>query len=98
MVLPVTSRKPSSKRKLPQKSLVLRKKVKTHHTAEDLPWKKVTRPSEAGLGGDDWILELEEVDGVDVVYEETERGKVARFTVCMLLAPMTIGFGLRFAI
>lgn len=99
MVLPVTSRKASSKRKLSQKSPVLRKKVKTHHTAEDLPWKKVARPSETGLGGDDWILELEEVDGVDVVYEETERGKVARFTVCMLLVPMTIWFfGLEFAI
>ena len=82
MTLPVTSRKASFKRKRPQNTLLSRKKVKSHHTAEDLPWKKVSRPSETGLVGDDWILELEEVEGVDVVYEETERGKVARFTVC----------------
>lgn len=82
MTLPVTSRKASFKRKRPQNPLLSRKKVKSHHTAEDLPWKKVSRPSETGLVGDDWILELEEVEGVDVVYEETERGKVARFTVC----------------
>lgn len=36
---------------------------------------------EAGLGGDDGILELEEVDGVEVVYETTESGRVARFQV-----------------
>ena len=72
--------------------------MKTHHTAEDLPWKKVSRPLVTGLGGDDGILEVEEVEGVEVVYEETERGRVARFTVCMLYVATTIVFGLCFVI
>ncbi|KIL61030.1 hypothetical protein M378DRAFT_167364 [Amanita muscaria Koide BX008] len=81
MVLPVLSRKTSAKRKLHGKSAVSRKKLKTHHGFENLPWKKVSRPLETGLGGDDGILELEEVEGIEVVYEETERGRVARFKV-----------------
>ncbi|KAF8635393.1 hypothetical protein AX15_000394 [Amanita polypyramis BW_CC] len=68
------------KRKLREKSAPSRKKVKTHHTLDELPWKRVTRPLETGLG-DDWILELEEVEGVVVEYDETERGRVARFKV-----------------
>ena len=75
-----TSRKASAKRKLREKSVPSRKKVKTHHTLDGRPWKRVTRPLETGLG-DDWILELEEVENVEVEYEETERGKVARFKV-----------------
>ncbi|KAM6503417.1 ATP-dependent RNA helicase [Amanita muscaria] len=82
MVLPVLSRKTSAKRKLHGKSAVSRKKLKTHHGFENLPWKKVSRPLETGLGGDDGILELEEVEGIEVMYEETERGRVARFKVC----------------
>ncbi|KAK2461248.1 hypothetical protein APHAL10511_006775 [Amanita phalloides] len=71
----------SSKRKLNEKQRPSRKKAKTQHTIQDLPWRKVSRPLETGIGGDDWILELEEVEGVQVMYEETERGRVARFTV-----------------
>lgn len=59
-----------------------RKKAKVHHSFTDaLPWKTVVRPSEAGMGGDDGILELEEVDGVEVVYEEMPHGQVVRFNV-----------------
>ncbi|PCH35250.1 DEAD-domain-containing protein [Wolfiporia cocos MD-104 SS10] len=59
------------------------KKVKTVHlTADDLPWKSVSRPKEADLGdGFDGLLELEEVEDVEVVYEETDAGRVVRFKV-----------------
>ncbi len=52
-----------------------------HNSADALPWKSVSRPAEAGIDFDDGILELEEVDNVEVVYEETEGGKIARFNV-----------------
>jgi hypothetical protein len=59
-----------------------RKKAKLQHVSTDeLPWKPVTRPSEAGMGGDDGILELDEVDDVEVIYEDTEHGRVVRFNV-----------------
>ncbi|TFY76800.1 hypothetical protein EWM64_g7209, partial [Hericium alpestre] len=63
-------------------ALASRKKAKAQHrTASDLPWKTVSRAHEAGLDIDEGILELEEVDNVEVVYEETEAGRVARFNV-----------------
>lgn len=72
----------AAKRKAQRKTSFSRKKVKVQHrSADDLPWKTVSRPQEAGLGGDDGILEFEEIEGVEVVYEETEGGKVARFNV-----------------
>ncbi|KIK56881.1 hypothetical protein GYMLUDRAFT_46776 [Collybiopsis luxurians FD-317 M1] len=59
-----------------------RKKPKIRHeNADSLPWKIVSRPVESGLDGDDGILELEEVEGVEIIYEETERGRVAKFNV-----------------
>ncbi|KXN89342.1 ATP-dependent RNA helicase MAK5 [Leucoagaricus sp. SymC.cos] len=58
-----------------------RKKKRVERTAEQLPWKRSQRPLETGLGGDDGILELEEVEGVEVVYEMTEGGRVAKFRV-----------------
>jgi ATP-dependent RNA helicase DDX24/MAK5 len=59
-----------------------RKKFKVqHHSLESLPWKSVSRPAETGLGGDDGILDLEEVDDVEVVYEQTDAGRVAKFNV-----------------
>ncbi|KAL0960116.1 hypothetical protein HGRIS_011758 [Hohenbuehelia grisea] len=59
-----------------------RKKSKTEHSSLDsLPWHQVVRPKEAGLGDDDGILELEEVEGVEIVYEETDGGRVAKFNV-----------------
>ncbi|KAG6908421.1 hypothetical protein DXG01_004714 [Tephrocybe rancida] len=71
------SAKRAGKRKNPDKLLATRKKVKTQHrTLDELAWKTVVRPQEAGLDGDDGILELEEIEGVDVVYEETDGGRV----------------------
>lgn len=58
-----------------------RKRPRLERTAEELPWKKSHRPLETGLGGDDGILELEEVAGVEVVYEMTQGGKLAKFCV-----------------
>ncbi|KAJ7439358.1 ATP-dependent RNA helicase [Mycena latifolia] len=70
-----------SKRRIQDNSLA-RKRAKTRHkTADALPWKAVARPVEAGMGGDDGILELEEVDDVEVVYEDTEAGRVVTFNV-----------------
>jgi ATP-dependent RNA helicase DDX24/MAK5 len=70
------------KRKVPAHPGASRKRAKvTHHSADDLPWKSVFRPKEAGMGGDEGILEFEEVDDVEVVYEETEHGKVVKFNV-----------------
>jgi ATP-dependent RNA helicase DDX24/MAK5 len=79
-----------SKRRLQDNSLA-RKRAKTRHkTADALPWKLVARPVEAGMGGDDGILELEEVDDVEVVYEDTEGGRVVTFNVscfCIIFPP-----------
>lgn len=50
---------------------------------EDLPWKQVSRSNVSGFEGDDGVLELEEVDDVEVAFEDTENGRVARFKVCL---------------
>lgn len=50
-------------------------------TAEHLPWKTVSRATDTIVDGDDGILELEEVDDVEVVYEDTPAGRVAKFNV-----------------
>lgn len=73
--------KTTLKRKL-KGSTPSRKKSKV--TLDGLPWKTVSRPKETGLDGDDGILDLEEVDNVEVVYEETESGRVAKFNVSSL--------------
>ncbi|KAG1747358.1 ATP-dependent RNA helicase [Suillus lakei] len=58
------------------------KRLKMQHTSFDgLPWKAVRRPTETGLDGDDGILELEEVENVEVVYEDTEGGRIMKFNV-----------------
>ncbi|KAI0324312.1 DEAD-domain-containing protein [Cubamyces sp. BRFM 1775] len=77
------SEKTGLKRKTKPSASSIAKRVKTKHvTADDLQWKKTAKPREADLGtGLEGFLDLEEVDDVDVVYEETESGKVARFKV-----------------
>ncbi|KAG2059731.1 DEAD-domain-containing protein [Suillus hirtellus] len=70
------------KRKANAGPLVSRKRLKMQPTSLDgLPWKAVRRPSETGLDGDDGILQLEEVENVEVVYEDTEGGRVMKFNV-----------------
>ena len=58
-----------------------RKRPRIECTAENLPWKKSRRPLETILVGDDGILELEEVEGVEVIYTTTTGGNVAKFRV-----------------
>ncbi|KZT69924.1 DEAD-domain-containing protein [Daedalea quercina L-15889] len=72
-----------TKRKVKPSKPVARKKAKTAHLSVDqLPWKSVARPREAHASGSfDGMLELEEVSGVEVVYEETEAGKIVKFRV-----------------
>ncbi|KAE9408744.1 DEAD-domain-containing protein [Gymnopus androsaceus JB14] len=65
-----------------------RTKVK-HDNSDSLPWKIVSRPIESGLDGDEGILELEEVEGVEIIYEETEQGRVAKFNVIDVDEPKT---------
>ena len=63
-----------------------RKKAKTisgsSATVDSLPWKTLSRATIFGNTDDDGILELEEVDNVQVVYEETPEGRVTTFKVC----------------
>lgn len=71
-----------SKRKAHTQSLSASKKTKVQYGSLDrLPWQSVARPVETGLDGDDGILELEEVDNVEIVYEEKDGGKVVKFNV-----------------
>lgn len=58
-----------------------KKRKRTHVFLEDLSWKSVMRTHTAGLDFDEGLLGLEEVDGVQVVYEETPNGRVAKFLV-----------------
>ena len=71
------------KRKVKHAAGLARKKPKLRHlSANDLPWKLVSRRHEAGIDNElEGVMELEEVDGVEVVYEETDEGKVAKFKV-----------------
>lgn len=74
------------KRKLKPAASAPNKKLKAHHlSANDLPWTTVPRAHEAGLdAGLDGIMELEEVDGIEVVYEDTDKGKVVKFNVSVV--------------
>ncbi|KAF8171500.1 ATP-dependent RNA helicase [Pholiota molesta] len=76
------SKNSSAKRKISATLSSSRKKAKIQHrNADELPWKTVSRPTLTGMGGDDGVLELEEVEGVEVVYETTEGGRVVKFNV-----------------
>lgn len=57
------------------------KKRRTYYDAplDDLDWRVVFRPSTAGIHEEGGMLLLEEVEGVNVVYEETEAGKRVKF-------------------
>ncbi len=79
------------KRKANVLSSSSRKKAKTQQlSANDLPWKTVSTRQEAGIDSEmNGIMELEEVDGVEVVYEQTDNGRVVRFNV--RLRPFALG-------
>ena len=62
-----------------------RKRAKTGSgplaTIDALPWKTLSHTGGFENNGDDGILELEQVDNVQVVYQETTEGRVATFRV-----------------
>jgi hypothetical protein len=72
----------SDKRRSPSPISSPSKKRKTAHISlDDLSWKSVVCTRTAGLDFDDGLLDLEEVGGVQVVYEQTANGRVATFLV-----------------
>jgi ATP-dependent RNA helicase DDX24/MAK5 len=72
----------SDKRKNLSTTLRSSKKRKTAHVfLDDLCWRPVVRAHTAGLDFDEGLLELEEVNDVQVVYEQTANGRVAKFLV-----------------
>ena len=85
----MTSKQAVSKRKLHTTDGATRKKLKAQHLSiDDLPWKVVSHTQEAGFDNTlEGMMELEEVDGVEVSYEETDVGKVVRFNVCLAKFP-----------
>jgi ATP-dependent RNA helicase DDX24/MAK5 len=75
------------KRKGTTKPALPREKAKFQHcSADDLPWKSVSRSFEAGIGFDDGILDFEEVEGVEVIYETTDAsgGRTVKFNVSFI--------------
>jgi ATP-dependent RNA helicase DDX24/MAK5 len=70
------------KRKTASSNILARKRTKVLRSAAELPWKTISHAHETTGEGDDGILELEEVDDVEIVYENTESGRVATFHVC----------------
>lgn len=58
-----------------------RKRTKTLRSISDLPWKTISHTHDTTGEGDDGILELEEVDDVEIIYQNTESGRVAVFHV-----------------
>jgi hypothetical protein len=78
-----------SKRKATARALGARKKPRTQiASAEALPWKAVARRTDVVDDADEGLLDLEEVEDVEVVYEETPAGRVARFKVSAILSLM----------
>lgn len=57
------------------------KRARAINTSSDLPWRAVPRSLDTAGDGDDGVFELEEVDNVRVIYEETDAGRVAKFEV-----------------
>ncbi|EIW78544.1 P-loop containing nucleoside triphosphate hydrolase protein [Coniophora puteana RWD-64-598 SS2] len=79
---PQPSQNAQLKRKARPVSGSLKKKTKVQHrTLDTLPWQSIQRPLDTGLDGDEGVLELEEVDDVEIVYEDTENGRVLKFNV-----------------
>jgi len=72
----------SDKRKNVFPTSHLSKKRKTAQASLDsLSWRPVARAHIAGIEFDEGLLELEEVEGVQVEYEQTANGRVAKFLV-----------------
>ena len=72
----------SDKRRNGSPTSHLSKKRKTAHVSLDnLSWRPVAHAHTAGIELDEGLLDLEEVEGVQVEYEQTANGRVAKFLV-----------------
>lgn len=67
------------KRRAPAENPVKKRRKHADTALDELDWRVVFRPSEAGVYEEGGMLLLEEVEGVDVVYEETEAGRRVKF-------------------
>jgi hypothetical protein len=75
------------KRKRPTTTSSARKKSRNqYYSIDELPW-IASKAQQAYAMEEDGIIGLEEVDDVEVVYEDTEAGKVAKFKVRMTPPP-----------
>jgi ATP-dependent RNA helicase DDX24/MAK5 len=74
----------SLKRKHPSKDVASRKRArKVLSSSADLPWRTVPRAADATGDGDGGVLELEEVDNVRVIFQDTPGGRAVKFEVGM---------------
>jgi ATP-dependent RNA helicase DDX24/MAK5 len=81
LLIPRTATMLSLKRKKNSGSGLDAARKRKRVLVDDLSWKEVQRPQEAGLDELEGMLMLEEVDDVEVVYEEIGEGRIARFNV-----------------
>ena len=83
--MPLGTKKIGLKRKETTEPDLPRKRAKfQHRSAVDLPWKSVPRTFDAGIGFDDGILDFEEVEGVEVIYETMDGGRTIKFNVSFI--------------
>lgn len=72
---------PRKRRNVSSNSHLPKKRKKEHASLDNLSWRPVACAHTAGIEFDEGLLELEEVEGVQVVYEQTANGRVAKFLV-----------------
>jgi ATP-dependent RNA helicase DDX24/MAK5 len=80
----MSTRPPLKRKAKPNTKSRKKAKVSTASLVDSLPWKSVAHLRTASsLEDDDCILGLEEVDNVQVIYEDTSDGRVVKFNVSM---------------
>jgi ATP-dependent RNA helicase DDX24/MAK5 len=72
---------PDKRRNVSPTSHLSKKRKTAHVSLDSLSWRPVARAHTAGIEIDEGLLELEEVEGVQVEYEQTANGRVAKFLV-----------------
>ncbi|WWC86013.1 uncharacterized protein L201_000884 [Kwoniella dendrophila CBS 6074] len=76
----IRSKMSSGKRKIKSTSSAISSKPRTRLAPNELKWKAVNTPSFSGIDGGGGMMMLEELDDVDIEWEEGEGGrKTARF-------------------
>ena len=80
----MSTRPPLKRKAKPDIKSRKKSKVSTISLVDSLPWKSVSHLRTASsLEDNDGILGLEEVDNVQVIYEDTSDGRVVKFNVSM---------------